>query len=80
MEEKTRRGRRKERRGRRRKKTAIKFRCAERQTRRREDRPILDGITDLRNVEGILNTLGRPQWTNDKKRETWGILFLAPGI
>lgn len=71
----------KRRKGRRkRKKTAIKFRCAERKTRRREDRLILDGITDLRYVEGILDTLGRPQWTNDKKRETWGILFLAPGI
>lgn len=57
----------------------MKFRCA-RKRRRREDRPILDGITDLRYEGGILDTLSRPQWTNDKKRETWGILFLAPSV
>lgn len=66
--------------GKERKKEAMKFRCARKQTRRREDRSILDGITDLRCEEGILDTLSWPQWTNDKKRETWGILFLAPGI
>lgn len=58
----------------------MKFRCGRKQTRRREDRSILDGITDLGCEEGILDTLSWPQWTNDKKRETWGILFLAPGI